>query len=111
MIGALDDPDLHRGCKKTYHRRFLRCWMGANIHPLVFLILINVLVLLLGCILDATVIILVIVPLFISDPVRRLVLIWFIFGVLIVVNSMIGADHAALWHPVVRHQRGSPASR
>jgi tripartite ATP-independent transporter DctM subunit len=62
---------------------------GANIHPLVFLILINVLVLLLGCILDATVIILVIVPLFIPTC-QALGIDLVHFGVLIVVNSMIG---------------------
>ena len=38
---------------------------GAEISPLIFLLLINLLILLVGCILDATVIILVIVPLFI----------------------------------------------
>ena len=62
---------------------------GADIHPLVFLILINVLVLLLGCILDATVIILVIVPLFIPTC-EALGIDLVHFGVLIVVNSMIG---------------------
>ena len=62
---------------------------GSDISPLVFLILINVLVLLLGCILDATVIILVIVPLFI--PTCQVLGIDLVhFGVLIVVNSMIG---------------------
>lgn len=62
---------------------------GLDVSPLMFLLIINILVLLLGCILDATVIILVIVPLFIPtlrtlgiDPVH--------FGVLIVINSMIG---------------------
>ena len=48
---------------------------------------VNVLVLLLGCVSDATVIILVIVPLFLTC--KRLGLIWS-FRVLIVVNSMIG---------------------
>ncbi|WP_164659122.1 TRAP transporter large permease [Tropicibacter sp. Alg240-R139] len=62
---------------------------GANIHPLVFLLLINVMVLLLGCILDATVIILVIVPLFIPTC-QALGIDLVHFGVLIVVNSMIG---------------------
>lgn len=62
---------------------------GINMSPLLFMILVNIFVLMLGCILDATVIILVIVPLFMPtvaalgiDPVH--------FGVLIVVNSMIG---------------------
>jgi TRAP-type C4-dicarboxylate transport system permease large subunit len=35
------------------------------VHPLVFLLMVNLLLLLLGCVLDATTIILVIVPLFI----------------------------------------------
>ena len=62
---------------------------GIDVSPLVFLILINILVLLLGCFLDATTIILVIVPLFI--PVCKALGIDLIhFGVLVVVNSMIG---------------------
>lgn len=62
---------------------------GVDISPLAFLLAINLLVLLLGCVLDATTIILVIVPLFMPavqaleiDPVH--------FGVMVVVNSMIG---------------------
>ena len=62
---------------------------GADISPLVFLILINILVLLLGCILDATVIILVIVPLFIPTC-EALGIDLVHFGVVVVVNSMIG---------------------
>jgi tripartite ATP-independent transporter DctM subunit len=62
---------------------------SSSISPLVFLILVNVLVLLLGCVLDATVIILVIVPLFIPTC-NALGIDLVHFGVLIVVNSMIG---------------------
>jgi len=62
---------------------------SSSISPLVFLILVNVLVLLLGCVLDATVIILVIVPLFIPTC-KALGIDLIHFGVLIVVNSMIG---------------------
>ena len=62
---------------------------GADINPLVFIILVNLMVLLLGCILDATVIILVIIPLFIPTC-RELGIDLVHFGVLIVVNSMIG---------------------
>ena len=62
---------------------------GADIHPLVFMLLVNIIVLLLGCILDATVIILVIIPLFIPTC-RELGIDLVHFGVLIVVNSMIG---------------------
>ena len=62
---------------------------GSDVNPLVFLIVVNLLVLLLGCVLDATVIILVIVPLFI--PTCNVLGIDLVhFGVLIVVNSMIG---------------------
>lgn len=62
---------------------------GADISPLAFMLLVNVLVLLLGCVLDATVIILVIVPLFIPSCLH-LGIDLVHFGVLIVVNSMIG---------------------
>jgi len=62
---------------------------GAEINSLAFLLLVNVLVLLLGCVLDATVIILVIVPLFIPTCIA-LEIDLVHFGVLIVVNSMIG---------------------
>jgi tripartite ATP-independent transporter DctM subunit len=62
---------------------------GLDVSPLMFLICINILVLLLGCFLDATTIILVIVPLFI--PICKALGIDLIhFGVLVVVNSMIG---------------------
>jgi TRAP-type C4-dicarboxylate transport system permease large subunit len=54
-----------------------------------FILMVNILVLLLGCILDATVIILVIIPLFIPTC-RELGIDLVHFGVLIVVNSMIG---------------------
>jgi len=62
---------------------------GTDISPLTFLLLVNLLVLLLGCVLDATVIILVIVPLFIPTC-NALGIDLIHFGVLIVVNSMIG---------------------
>ncbi|CTQ51831.1 Neu5Ac permease [Roseibium album] len=65
---------------------FLR---GIDVHPLVFLVGVNVLILLLGCILDATTIILVIVPLFIP-ACKDLGIDLVHFGVLVVVNSMIG---------------------
>jgi len=62
---------------------------GLDVHPLVFLIGVNILVLLLGCVLDATTIILVIVPLFIPTC-NALGIDLVHFGVLVVVNSMIG---------------------
>ncbi|MEM6615424.1 MAG: TRAP transporter large permease [Pseudomonadota bacterium] len=62
---------------------------GIDMHPLLFLLLVNVLILLLGCVLDATTIILVIVPLFIPTCIA-LGIDLVHFGVLVVVNSMIG---------------------
>ncbi len=60
-----------------------------DIHPLVFLLAVNILLLVLGCLLDATTIILIILPLFI--PACRLLGIDLVhFGVVAVVNCMIG---------------------
>jgi len=63
--------------------------LGIDVSPMGFLIAINLLLLALGCVLDATTIILVILPLFVPaavalgiDPVH--------FGVVAVVNCMIG---------------------
>lgn len=63
--------------------------VGLDVSPLAFLLGINLLLLALGCVLDATTIILVILPLFVPtaaalgiDPVH--------FGVVAVVNCMIG---------------------
>ena len=62
---------------------------GLDISPLAFLLLVNLLLLLLGCLLDATTIILVIVPLFI--PAARILGIDLVhFGVVVVVNTMLG---------------------
>ena len=62
---------------------------GTDVNPIVFLIVVNLLILALGCILDAKTIILVIVPLFIPTcEVLGIDLVH--FGVLVVVNSMIG---------------------
>lgn len=63
--------------------------VGLEMEPLTFLLLINVFFLVLGCFLDATTIILVIIPLFI--PTCRLLGIDLVhFGVVAVVNMMIG---------------------
>ena len=60
-----------------------------ELSPLIFLVSVNLLLLALGCLLDATTIILVIVPLFI--PACRLLGIDLVhFGVVVVVNTMIG---------------------
>ncbi|MBL4626522.1 MAG: TRAP transporter large permease [Roseicyclus sp.] len=63
--------------------------IGIDMNPTLFLLLIMLLVLLLGCVLDATTLILVIVPLFIP-ACRELGIDLVHFGVLVVVNSMIG---------------------
>ena len=60
-----------------------------DVPPLVFLIAVNVLLLALGCLLDATTIILVIVPLFVP-ACRALGIDLVQFGVVVVVNAMIG---------------------
>jgi TRAP-type transport system large permease protein len=62
---------------------------GLEIPPLLFLALINILFLVLGCILDATTLILVVVPLFVPTCVA-LGIDLVHFGVMIVVNCMIG---------------------
>ncbi len=63
--------------------------LGMNITPMAFMIGVNVLLLLLGCILDATTIILVIIPLFVVSA-RSLGIDLVHFGVVVVVNCMIG---------------------
>ncbi len=63
--------------------------VGLDIHPLVFLLAVNLLILALGCVLDATTIILVILPLFIPTC-RELGIDLVHFGVVAVVNCMIG---------------------
>lgn len=62
---------------------------GVDISPIVFLLSINLLILLIGCVLDATTILLVIIPLFIPTC-RELGIDLVHFGVVVVVNSMIG---------------------
>jgi TRAP-type transport system large permease protein len=62
---------------------------GLNVSPLVFLLGVNALFLVLGCLLDATTIILVIIPLFIPTC-KALGIDMVHFGVTAVVNCMIG---------------------
>ena len=69
-----------------------------QVHPLVFLIGVNVLILLLGCVLDATTIILVIVPLFIPTC-KALEIDLVHFG-----QFHDWPDHTALWGALVRDQ-------
>ncbi|MEM5493361.1 TRAP transporter large permease [Hoeflea sp. AS16] len=63
--------------------------VGLDVSPLVFLIGVNLLFLLLGCVLDATTIILVIIPLFLP-ACEELGIDLVHFGVVAVVNCMIG---------------------
>ena len=63
--------------------------VGMDITPMAFMLGVNVLLLLLGCILDATTIILVIIPLFVVSA-RALGIDLVHFGVVVVVNCMIG---------------------
>lgn len=63
--------------------------VGLDVHPLAFLLSVNLLLLLLGCLLDATTIILVIIPLFLPTC-RELGIDLVHFGVVAVVNCMIG---------------------
>lgn len=63
--------------------------VGLDVHPLVFLLVINLLLLVLGCFLDASTIILVIIPLFIPTC-RALGIDLVHFGVVAVVNCMVG---------------------
>ncbi|SNT30528.1 TRAP transporter large permease [Tropicimonas sediminicola] len=63
--------------------------LDLDVSPIVFLIGVNILILLLGCVLDATTIILVIIPLFLPTC-RELGIDLVHFGVVAVVNCMIG---------------------
>jgi tripartite ATP-independent transporter DctM subunit len=63
--------------------------VGLDIDPMLFLLGVNLLLLLLGCVLDATTIILVIIPLFLPTC-RELAIDLVHFGVVAVVNCMIG---------------------
>jgi tripartite ATP-independent transporter DctM subunit len=63
--------------------------VNLNVSPLTFMIGVNILILLLGCVLDATTIILVIIPLFIP-ACNQLGIDLVHFGVVAVVNCMIG---------------------
>jgi tripartite ATP-independent transporter DctM subunit len=62
---------------------------SLNLNPLAFLIVVNLILLFLGCLLDASTIILVVLPLFIPSC-RALGIDLVYFGVIAVVNCMIG---------------------
>ncbi|MEE9319461.1 MAG: TRAP transporter large permease [Granulosicoccus sp.] len=62
---------------------------SLDMSPVAFLLLVNLLILVLGCLLDATTLLLVIIPLFIP-ACRELGIDLVHFGVVVVVNTMIG---------------------
>ena len=63
--------------------------VGLDISPYVFLITVNIILLMLGCLLDATTLILVIIPLFL--PACRMLEVDLVhFGVVAIINCMIG---------------------
>jgi TRAP-type transport system large permease protein len=62
---------------------------GLHLNPLAFLVVVNLILLFLGCLLDASTIILVVLPLFIPSC-RALGIDLVFFGVVAVVNCMIG---------------------
>jgi TRAP-type C4-dicarboxylate transport system permease large subunit len=62
---------------------------GIDVSPLMFMVMLNVLFLVLGCFLDASTIILVIIPVFIPT-VKALGIDLVHFGVVAIVNCMIG---------------------
>lgn len=64
-------------------------FVELNLTPFAFLIMVNIVILLLGCLLDATTLILVIIPLFLP-ACRQLGIDFVHFGVVAVVNCMIG---------------------
>ena len=64
-------------------------FVGLDVSPFAFLITVNIILLLLGCLLDATTLILVIIPLFL--PACHILGIDFVhFGVVAIINCMIG---------------------
>ncbi len=69
--------------------RLANLMAGMDVSPLLFLLGINILLLFLGCILDATTIILVIIPLFIKSC-QALDIDLVHFGIIVIVNCMIG---------------------
>ena len=81
--------------------------VGIDVEPIVFLLAVNVLILLLGCVLDATTIILVIIPLFLPTC-RELGIDLVHFGVVAVVNCMIGLITPPYGILLLCHQRRHP---
>nr|WP_256500691.1 TRAP transporter large permease [Limimaricola litoreus] len=69
--------------------RVAQALVGLDVSPLAFLLGVNLLILLLGCVLDASTIILVIIPLFLPSC-RELGIDLVHFGVVAIVNCMIG---------------------
>ena len=74
---------------------------GYHLSAVGFLLLVNVILLVLGCLLEGSTILLVIVPIFIPTA-KALGIDLVHFGVVVVVNIMIGLRHAALRAAAVR---------
>ena len=88
VIGGSTDLQLHRRLGKHSHPVAV-LFSQFDLSPLEFLFLVNLLLLALGCLLDATTIILVIIPLLVPTC-RALGIDLVHFGVVAVVNCMIG---------------------
>ena len=88
-----------------------RCCTSWDLSPIGFLILVNVLLLVLGCVLEGTTILLVIVPVLIPTA-QALGIDMVHFGVVVVVNIMIGLitpPYGLLLFIMTQHRRGAAA--
>ena len=93
---------------RTRSRVLLTSW---DLSPTGFLILVNVLLLLLGCVLEGTTILLVIVPVLIPTA-QALGIDMVHFGVMVVVNIMLGLitpPYGLLLFIMTQHRRGAAA--
>ncbi len=81
-----------------------------DLSPTGFLIVVNILLLLLGCVLEGTTILLVIVPVFIPTA-QALGIDLVHFGVVVRGQHHAGPDHAALWPAALHHDQHRRACR
>ena len=80
---------LRRDRREHPATRCASCSTGWDLSPIGFLILVNIMLLLLGCVLEGTTILLIIVPVFIPTA-QALGIDMVHFGVVVVVNIMLG---------------------
>ena len=78
-----------------------RLLAGRTSSATMFLLVVNVILLVLGCLLEGSTILLVVVPIFIPTA-KALGIDLVHFGVVVVVNIMIGSADAALRPPAIR---------